>query len=72
MGNTSGEATKLEWVTCPKDATTFQVAVPAKVTEIRVRDYVVGASTSSKYRLSVHCPQCSYPFTVETDVPAYL
>ena len=66
----SGNATKLEWVTCPSDSITFQIAVPSNVTDMRVsriKPYI-----TSKYCIEVICPKCKQSFYIETNLSAFL
>ena len=71
MAEKSGAITKLEWVTCPYDSATFQIAVPAQTREIRIsRD--TPFYQYSHYCLDISCPQCKLKFWIETNLPAHL
>lgn len=67
MNEQPSNVTRLEWITCPFCSQTFQVAVPAKATDIRIRQY---SANYDLYRLSVKCisPQCNRDFIVETNL----
>jgi len=61
---------KLEWITCPFCSTTFQVAVPAKATDMRVRESKPW-TIAMTYCLQVHCINsvCKRIFWIETNLP---
>ena len=70
MTQQSGNITKLEWVTCPNCSQTFQIAVPTKATDMRIRikaQYV----DIRQYHLRLYCinPSCRSLFFIETDLP---
>lgn len=70
MAQQPGNITKLEWVTCPSCTQTFQIAIPARASDIRVR--LDGYMTRlGKYSFRVRCinPSCRGYFVVETDLP---
>jgi len=70
MAQQPSNITKLEWVTCPHCTQTFQIAIPAKASDIRVRPVDYEAHWM-KYCFRVRCinPSCRDYFQVETDLP---
>lgn len=71
MTQQSGNITKLEWVTCPQCSQTFQVSVPTKATDMRIRRSAAQVDIELYY-LTVPCinPTCRKTFFVETDLPS--
>ena len=71
MTQQSSNITKLEWVSCPDCSQTFQVAVPAKATDMRVIRNAADVNLR-QYYLRVRCinPTCKRFFFVETDLSA--
>jgi len=66
--NVQGSANKLEWITCPYDSATFQIAIPASVSEIRISTEKF--ETQKHYTLDISCPECDNDFYVLPDVPS--
>lgn len=71
MNNEPSSATKLEWVTCPWDATTFQIAVPARTMEIRP-SAGLPMGQHIHYCMEVNCPKCNNHLWIETNLPYFM
>lgn len=63
-----GSITKLEWVTCPSCASTFQIAVPSGAQHMRVSK---SQTYSANYEFPIVCANadCQKEFWIETDLP---
>jgi hypothetical protein len=70
MTQQSGSITKLEWITCPVCSQTFQVAIPARATDMRVWSEKP-ILFLTKYCLHVRCTNdsCGSEIWIETNLP---
>jgi hypothetical protein len=64
----SGNITRLEWITCPECSQTFQIAVPAEATNIRVRSSDYRADVYYCFRVRCINSSCRSSILIETDL----
>jgi hypothetical protein len=71
MAQQPSNITKLEWITCPRCTQTFQIAIPAKASDMRVWADGDHYPPYDKYCFRVRCinPSCLQLILIETDLP---